>query len=113
MRLNHINLSVTDVGAAKAFLERYFEMKDVGDSSRGLAFLMDDGGMLLSMFKSKDVQYPGNFHIGFMQPDEAVVNAIHVRMTEDGIVADPPARLHGSWTFYVNAPGGFVVEVLA
>jgi len=26
---------------------------------------------------------------------------------------DPPAKIHGSWTFYFLAPGGFVIEVLA
>jgi hypothetical protein len=25
---------------------------------------------------------------------------------------DPPARIHGSWSFYFLAPGGFVIEVL-
>ena len=29
----------------------------------------------------------------------------------DGFDAAPPARSH-AWTFYVKAPGGFVVEVL-
>jgi catechol 2,3-dioxygenase-like lactoylglutathione lyase family enzyme len=112
MRLNHINLSVSDVGAAKSFLERYFAMKDIGGGNRNRAFLMDDGGLVLSMFKGKDVKYPGTFHIGFGQPDEAAVNAIYERMKADGITADAPQRSHG-WTFYVNAPGGFVVEVLA
>ncbi len=23
-----------------------------------------------------------------------------------------PSRMHGSWTFYFDAPGGFMVEVL-
>jgi catechol 2,3-dioxygenase-like lactoylglutathione lyase family enzyme len=112
MRLNHLNLAVTDVAAAKTFLMTYFGLRDMGGGNRNRAFLMDEGGLVLSMFKGKDVTYPGTFHIGFAQRDEAAVNAIHARMTADGIVADPPQRSHG-WTFYVRAPGGFLVEVLS
>ncbi|SUA97587.1 glyoxalase [Paenibacillus thiaminolyticus] len=40
------------------------------------------------------------------------VNEINRRLKEDGFNVAPPKRLHG-WTFYVKAPGGFTVEVLA
>ena len=112
MRLNHINLAVSDVPAAKAFLEKYFGLREMGGGNKNRAFLRDDGGLVLSMFKGRDITYPGTFHIGFIQGSEAEVDAIYARMTADGIVADPPQRSHG-WTFYVNAPGGFLVEVLA
>jgi lactoylglutathione lyase len=112
MILNHVNLAVSDVAAAKGFLERYFGLVDIGGGNKNRAFLRDDSWLVLSMFKAKDVIYPGTFHIGFSQDSEAKVNAIYDRMTADGIVADPPQRSHG-WTFYVKAPGGFVVEVLA
>ena len=68
--------------------------------------------MVISMFKGKDIVYPGTFHIGFIQPNEAAVDAIYAQMTADGFKADPPQRSHG-WTFYIKAPGGFLVEVLA
>ena len=112
MRLNHVNLVVTDVAAAKTFLETYFGLREMGGGNKNRAFLRDDAGLVLSMFKGKDVIYPGTFHIGFIQPNEAAGDSVYARMTADGIVADPPQRTHG-WTFYVNAPGGFVVEVLA
>src|SRR5438132_13724613 len=106
MRLNHINLSVTDVEAAKSFLMTYFGLKDMGSSNRNMAFLRDDGGLVLSMFKGKDVKYPGTFHIGFIQESEEKVNEIHQRLIADGFDAPPPQRSH-AWTFYVKAPGGF------
>ena len=31
-------------------------------------------------------------------------------LKEDGFEVDAPARIHGSWTFYFLAPGGFVVH---
>jgi lactoylglutathione lyase len=46
-----------------------------------------------------------------MQDSEAAVNAINHRLKADGFEIPPPARMHGSWTFYVQAPGGFTLEV--
>ena len=112
MRLNHINLTVSDVEASKTFLMTYFGLRESSSRNKNQAFLHDDDGLVLSMFKGKDATYPAMFHIGFIQNSPADVDAIYARMTADGIVADPPRQLHG-WTFYVNAPGGFMVEVLA
>ena len=113
MRMNHLNLGVTDVQAAKSFLMTYFGLKDIGAGNKNMAFLRDDSGLVLSMFKGRDITYPSTFHIGFIQPSEADVDAVNARMKADGIDVDPPARLHNSWTFYVKAPGGFTVEVLS
>ena len=52
------------------------------------------------------------FHIGFIQDSEEDVNQINQRLRDDGYQVPKPARLHGSWTFYFQAPGGFTVEVL-
>jgi lactoylglutathione lyase len=114
MKLNHLNLAVDDVAAAKTFLMTCFGLRDMaaGDNNKNRAFLQDDGGMVISMFKGKDIHYPGTFHIGFIQESEAAVDAIYARMTADGLKADPAQRSH-RWTFYVKAPGGFLVEVLA
>ena len=111
MRLNHVNLAVTDVGAAKQFLATYFGLQDLGGGNKNMAFLRDDAGLILSMFKGKDISYPATFHIGFIQPSEAAVDEINARMKADGFDVSPPERSH-AWTFYVRAPGGFVVEVL-
>ena len=47
-----------------------------------------------------------------MQESEERVNQINERLREDGFKVPKPARLHGSWTFYFQSPGGFTVEVL-
>jgi catechol-2,3-dioxygenase len=62
--------------------------------------------------KAKEVNYPGTFHIGFGQPTEEKVNEINRRLREDGYDAPLPER-HHAWTFYVEAPGGFTIEVLS
>jgi lactoylglutathione lyase len=112
MILNHLNLSVDDVPAAKAFLETYFGLRELGGGNKNRAFLRDDRGLILSLFKAKDVHYPGTFHIGFIQDSEDKVDAVNQRLKADGFDVAPPQRLH-AWTFYVKAPGGFTVEVLS
>jgi len=116
MKLNHLNLTVTDVPESHKFLEKYFGLRDAGGNNN-IAFLSDDNGLLLSLTSMKvgqetEVKYPANFHIGFMQESEERVNEINRRLKEDGFEVPPPARLHGSWTFYFRAPGGFTIEVL-
>ena len=112
MKLNHLNLTVTDVPAARAFLQKYFGLQPMGERGDSFAVLFDDNGMILTLMKGKEVQYPATFHIGFAQESEEKVNEINQRLKADGFDVAPPKRAHG-WTFYVKAPGGFTVEVLA
>lgn len=114
MKLNHINLTVTDVVAAAQFLEKYFGLRSQG-GNKGFTVLFDDDDLVLSLMKSgrgAEVQYPDTFHIGFMQESEARVNEINQRLKDDGFDVQPPEQ-HHAWTFYVNAPGGFTVEVMS
>lgn len=111
MKLNHLNLTVTDVGAAKGFLENYFGLKTRMTRGDSFAVLTDDDGMALTLMEGNQVSYPKTFHIGFLQESEERVNEINKQLKEDGFDVKPPKRMHG-WTFYVEAPGGFTVEVL-
>lgn len=115
MKLNHLNLTVSDVPAAREFLMTYFDLKDPYGmkASEKMAFLSDDNGMVISIFKGNDVSYPGGFHIGFIQESPEQVTAINQRMKDDGYDVEAPHKAHGSWTFYFQAPGGFTVEVLS
>jgi catechol 2,3-dioxygenase-like lactoylglutathione lyase family enzyme len=113
MKLNHLNLTVTDVVATREFLEKYFGLRPIEgvQGNSGFCVLLDDNGLVLTLMKGRDVAYPATFHIGFIQETEERVNEIYRRLTDDGFPADPPQRSH-AWTFYVQAPGGFTVEVL-
>ncbi|HZG17750.1 MAG TPA: VOC family protein [Candidatus Bathyarchaeia archaeon] len=111
MKLNHVNLTVTDVKAAREFLEKYFQLKVGHLRGDSFAVLFDDDGSVITLMKGAQVSYPNTFHIGFIQESEEKVNQINQRLKDDGFDVPPPQRLHG-WTFYVNAPGGFTVEVL-
>lgn len=116
MKLNHLNLTVSDVSAAHTFLQTYFGLQSLG-ANKNMAFLQDDDGAVIALtsptiVKETEVKYPGGFHIGFMQENEARVNEINQRLKDDGFDVPPPAKMHGSWTFYFQAPGGFTIEVL-
>jgi lactoylglutathione lyase len=114
MKLNHLNLAVTDVPAAEDFLEKYFDMRRLGGNA-GMALLTDEGGFVLTLMKASratELKYPANFHIGFGQENEAQVNALHARLAADGFIAPAPSREH-AWTFYIEAPGGITIEVLS
>ncbi len=111
MKLNHLNLTVNDVNATREFLEKYFGLKTMDTRGNSFAVLLDDNGLVLTLMRGTEVSYPKTFHIGFIQESEERVNEINQLLKADGFDVDPPQRLHG-WTFYVEAPGGFTVEVL-
>ena len=114
MKLNHLNLTVTSVPDAHAFLEKSFGLRSMGGGNDQMAGLFDDSGLsvvLMTAGRSKPVAYPASFHLGFMQESEQQVNEINQRLKGDGFDVPPPRRLHGMWTFYFQAPGGFTVEV--
>ena len=104
MRVNHLHLMVPDVPAATTFFEKYFELRKASGNS-GLTVLLDDGGFVLT-----SRTYPENFHVGFFLDSENKVDAVHGRMAADGIDVEAPQRTH-AYSFYVKAPGGFLVEV--
>ncbi|KGA97138.1 glyoxalase [Alkalihalobacillus alcalophilus ATCC 27647 = CGMCC 1.3604] len=112
MKLNHLNLTVTNVETAREFLETYFGMTCEGTRGNGFAAMFDEDGFVLTLMKGKSVEYPQTFHIGFPQESKEKVDEIYQRLKEDGFEMDPPIEAHG-YTFYVQAPGGFTVEVLA
>lgn len=115
MRVNHLNLTVPDVTRTREFLERYFGLKCVAELGREtLAVLVDETGFIftLSNFeKATEVAYPGAFHVGFMQDSRERVDAIYEQFKADGFDVEAPKEFHGAWTFYLRAPGNFVVEV--
>jgi len=112
MKLNHLNLTVSDVAATEQFLSHYFGLRSMGVPNANIALLLDDDGAVITLLKGANVSYPATFHIGFKQESEDRVNEINLRLKSDGYQVEPPRRFHGSWTFYLNAPSGFQVEVL-
>jgi lactoylglutathione lyase len=115
MVLNHVNLTVPDVKQTREFFETYFGFRCVADRGRdALAVLVNESGFVLTLNnfdKAAQVEYPGAFHIGFMQDSRERVDAIYQLLRAGGYEAEAPRDFHGAWTFYLRAPGGFLVEV--
>ena len=73
--------------------------------------MYDKDQFVLTLMKGKDVQYPKTFHIGFPQDSREKVDFINQRLKNDGYKVASPIESHG-YTFYVQAPGGFTIEVI-
>jgi lactoylglutathione lyase len=116
MRMNHINLAVSNVPQSRAVFETYFGLRCLmAPSPETLVVLVDESDCVITLSnfnKATDVSYPNAFHIGFMQPSREVVDAIHSRLQDDGYAVGPCKEFHGAWTFYFKSPGGFTIEVL-
>src|SRR5271165_2173003 len=90
MKLNHLNLTVTDPVATQEFLTKYFGLKPRGKGNHNMAFLSDDNGIVLSLMNPKvgresEVKYPATFHVGFIQESEQAVDEINQRLKADGL----------------------------
>jgi catechol 2,3-dioxygenase-like lactoylglutathione lyase family enzyme len=115
MALNHLNLTVPDVPRTREFFETYFGFRCVMErDNNALVVLVDESGFVLTLNnfgKVTEVEYPGAFHVGFMQDSREQVDEMHERLKAGGFDPQPAREFHGAWTFYFRAPGGFLVEV--
>lgn len=115
MKLNHINLPTANVAQTRRLFEKYFGFHCVLEKGADtFVVLLNEDGMALALSNPDGisaVDYPKTFHIGFMQDNDAKVDAIHRRLKAGGIEVGEPKNAHGAWTFYFAAPGGFTVEV--
>jgi lactoylglutathione lyase len=114
MKLNHLNLAVDDVPAARQFLERAFDLRPVGEGHKNFQILLDDDGFVLTLMgvgRDNTVSYPKTFHVGFIQPSDAHVDAIHQRLKGYGLDVEAPSNRHGALSFSFQAPGGFTIVI--
>lgn len=110
MRVRHLNLTVDDVEATQQFMETYFQLQ-AGHKRKNFVVMYDDDGFVLTLMKGKNVQYPATFHLGFPQASREDVDQLYQQLKEAGYQVTPPKDAHG-YTFYVQAPGGFTIEVV-
>jgi len=114
--LNHLNLSTSDVAALADFFHRVFDFRMVDERGAGnFAIMSSEYGFVLTLMKDKTLReqgYPGAFHVGFLQPDRTAVQDVHARTQAIGLSAPSPGLMReNTFGFYVQAPGGVVVEV--
>lgn len=110
MKINHLNLTVTDVEGAKNFFKTYMGLEVTLDMGKALVAMTNADGFLLNLMHGKDIQYPKTFHVGFQQETKEQVDELNERLKADGFEVEDPSLTHGSYTFYLQAPGSFTIE---
>ena len=117
MQLNHMHLSVTNVAAAASFFVKHFNFTLLETrGNNGLAVLKGKNSVVLVLMRlsssiDPDNAYPPMFHLGFLTPDEAQVDASHAAMKADALDVSDIEIMRGAKRFYCKAPGGILVEV--
>jgi catechol 2,3-dioxygenase-like lactoylglutathione lyase family enzyme len=113
MRLNHIDLLVSDVRRSAAFYCERFGMAVVSSpSSLAIAVLSDGEGFVLVLQRAEaGVTYPKGFHVGFLVDSEQIVHELQARARRDGAeVSDVIVNGRGTLSYF-TAPDGYYVEV--
>lgn len=115
MKLNHINLGVSDVAQAVDIFGQFFGLVPAQDMpvNDQMAFLKDDVGSLISLFRVPTPSYPKVFHIGFLQDTPEQVREVYGQLMAAGFQIPPPSENHGRLTFYFQSPFGVLIEVEA
>lgn len=116
MKLNHLNLQVTDVQTARDFFETFFGLRCTYARTE-LAMLEDGDGFALAvsnLSKGSAPQYPKDFHVGFRLASTEQVKDIYNRLKNAGIEIKFALQKAGpNLVFQCYAPNSILVEVSA
>lgn len=114
MKLQHLNLPVTDVEQNSVFFTTYFGLRTLeGMNSAKMVAVLDENDvvLLLSQAGETEVDFPEDFHPGFLVDNKRTLDNIYQHLKEDHADVQAPVKFMQGWTFYVRAPGGFKVQV--
>ena len=114
MKLNHLDLQVSDVQRSVDFFERYFDLElRSSRTSPAIAILGDSHGfvLVLQRKKSEAEAYPDGFHVGFLVDDVESVHRAHARAKEGGLDVTDVITNNRGVMVYCRAPDGYAVEV--
>lgn len=108
MKLNHINIVVTDISKAIRLFEKHLGFKCIDNRRDMIAVLTNTDEFALVLWcaklnKEQTVQYPENFHVGFYQPDRESVIAIYDQLQGEEVVFDgEPKKMRNTFGFYFH-----------
>jgi len=115
MRVNHINLQVSDVSQARAFFETHFGMECKFQRRDELAILDDGAGMEFSvsnLLHSPPSLYPSDFHIGFILDGESEVRSAYERLVSAGVEMKTDVSRGGPNVYFMCfGPERIMIEV--
>jgi catechol 2,3-dioxygenase-like lactoylglutathione lyase family enzyme len=114
VKLNHLDLQVSDVPALTTFLVEHFDLQPRTrlDSPR-LAILTDGHGFTLVIQRRKHdgETYPEGAHIGFLVNDPAEVHTRRARIAAAGVaISDATTTARGT-SCYCRAPSDILIEI--
>jgi catechol 2,3-dioxygenase-like lactoylglutathione lyase family enzyme len=114
MKLNHIDILVSDVQRSAQFYCEHFGMTVISNpSSPAIQVLSDGCGFVLVLQRAADggVSYPKGFHVGFLVDSEDTVRELQARARAAGAaVSDVIVNGRGTLSYF-TAPDGYFVEV--
>jgi catechol 2,3-dioxygenase-like lactoylglutathione lyase family enzyme len=106
MKLNHINLVVSNVENAVQFFEKYFDFKCTEIKGNHIAAILkgpEDFTLVILKNKEGRTIYPDSFHIGFMLDSVEQVMDVYHKLKSGGVVVDQePKKIRDSFGFYFN-----------
>lgn len=120
MKLNHLDLQVSDVQATVSFFEAHFGLTlTTSRGSPAIAILSDrpagdpgDGFVLVLQRKKDETQtYPDGFHLGFLVEDIATVEATHRSLVAAGADVSAIDTNNRGTMIYCRMADGILVEV--
>jgi len=104
MKLNHINLVVSNVAEATNLFETYFNFKCIeikGDNIVAILKGADDFTLVIMKDKDGKPIYPNAFHIGFILDNTTAVTETYENLKKGGVaVGQEPRKIRDSFGFY-------------
>ena|SRR5215472_319096 len=117
MRLNHIDLQVSDVDDAREFFERFFGLRCRYQRQKQIAILESDTGFefaVSNLFNSPPPSYPPDFHVGFVLEQSSEVREVYDRLKSAGVKMKLDLGVQGpALAFQCLGPDNIPVEVRA
>jgi catechol 2,3-dioxygenase-like lactoylglutathione lyase family enzyme len=114
VKLNHLDLQVSDVPALTQFLVDHFDLQPITrlDSPK-IAIVTDGHGFtLVIQRRNHDGEtYPEGAHIGFLVDDPAEVHARRERIAAAGVAISEVSVSARGTTCYCRGPGDLLIEV--
>ncbi len=118
MKLNHLDLQVSDIHAARSFFETHFGLQCDYTRRNEMAILDDGAGFSLGLSnltnQTSAPLYPHDFHVGFVLEEAAQVEELYARLQHAGVPMKRELSDGGPNVYFMCAgPEGIPVEVRA
>lgn len=117
MKLNHIDLQVSDVDTAREFFERFFGLRCRYQRQKQIAIFENDSGFELAisnLFNSPPPSYPPDFHVGFVLEHAVDVRDVYELLKAGEIPMKLDLGVQGpALVFQCLGPDNIPIEVRA